>query len=175
MAVKLLYYFVFVFLGMMAFLLLQKPYNIEVNPNSKKEAIVEMNGAINYSISPNGIDSIASAKHVFRFATHDEFYDVAVQRLSQKGLKENLKANNGILEKENLTLEGDVKYKNSDGVSFRAPIAQYNLKSKVFTSDADFVLEDNRSITNGNSLVYQTKEGKIYANNIKSIAKVDDK
>jgi len=79
------------------------------------------------------------------------------------------------LVKDDLKLEGNVRYQNSDSVKFKSQKADYNLETKVFKTDVDFTLEDNRSITYGTSMVYKTIEGKIYADNIKSTIEEEKK
>jgi len=159
----------------MTFLLMQNPYKIDDTKKRAKQANIEMLGMKNYSITKDGVSSIAVAARVLRYDTHDEFYDVEILRKQKNNLLDNLKANVGSLVKDDLKLSGSVRYKRSDGVKFSSEEAQYSLNTKEFKTDKNFILEDNRSITYGSSLVYQSKEGKIYANNIRSIAKVEEK
>ena len=175
MAVKFLYYFIFGFVAIMVFLLYQKPYDVVKSKNSKNSPNIEMLNMVNYSITEDGIAHIVRASKVLRFVDHDEFYNVDATRKSKETLLENLKANSGVLKKDDLKLAGNVHYKNSDSVQFKSQEADYNLKTKVFKTDVDFTLEDNRSITHGTSMVYKTIEGKIYANNIKSIIEEEEK
>jgi len=154
---------------------MQNPYKIDDGKKETKQANIEMLGMKNYSITKDGISSIAVAARVLRYDTHDEFYDVEILRKQKDNLQDNLRADVGNLVKDDLELSGNVRYENSDGVKFSSEDAQYNLKTKEFKTDKNFILEDNRSITYGSSLVYQSKEGKIYANNIRSIAEVDEK
>lgn len=175
MAVKLLYYFVFLFVGILVFLLYQKPYFIPNVKSDKARASLEAHDVVNYSISKDGVKSVAKSSKVLRFVKHDEFFDIDIVRKKEKGVIDNLKADKGILKGNNLKVEGNVRYKDSDGLKFSSDEAMYNLKSKVFKSDTDFVLETNSTVTYGTSLVYQSKDGKIYANNIKSISEVNEK
>ncbi|WP_024955536.1 LPS export ABC transporter periplasmic protein LptC [Sulfurospirillum arcachonense] len=175
MAVKLLYYFVFAFIAIMTFLLYQKPYQVNDNLNNKKEANIEMIDVVNYSISQNGISHIVNAKKVLRYNDHDEFYKIDTIRKSKENFYDNLRANSGKLVKDDLELFGNVRYQNSDNVKFSSEVAQYNLKTKIFKTNAKFILEDNSTITHGTSLIYQTKDGKIEAHNIKSNIEVADK
>jgi len=154
---------------------MQNPYKIDDGKKETKQANIEILGMKNYSITKDGISSIAVAARVLRYDTHDEFYDVEILRKQKDNLQDNLRADVGNLVKDDLELSGNVRYENSDGVKFSSEDAQYNLKTKEFKTDKNFILEDNRSITYGSSLVYQSKEGKIYAHNIRSIAEVDEK
>lgn len=174
MVVKILYYFVFAFLGIMVFLLMQNPYDIEVSNIKEKVPSIEVLGVKNFSITEEGISSIATAKRVLRYNTHDEFYDISIIRREKK-LQDTLSANVGSLVKDDLKLSGNVRYKNSDGLKFNSNEAEYNLKSKIFKTEDKFVIKDDKTTTQGNSLVYQTKDGKIYAQNIRTITKVDKK
>lgn len=173
MALKLLYYFVFVFVAMMVFLLIQKPYTIVFNQESQNEASVQMQNATNYSMSKEGINSVARAASVWRYADFDKFVHIDIKRVNEKGKKETLVANNAILQKDLLSLSGNVLYQNEDGLIFRAPVSTYDLNTRVLRADVDFVLEDKQSKSRGNSLVYETKDGKIFAKKIKSIIKVE--
>ena len=175
MAVKLLYYFVIIFLGIMAFLLMQNPYKLQENKSKSKQANIEILGMKNYSITKNGVDSIVIAKRVLRYDTHDEFYNINAIRKQKNSIVDIVRADKGSLVKNDLKLDGNVRYKRSDGVKFNSNEALYNLDSKVFKTNDNFILEDNKTITYGSSLVYQMKEGKIYAKNIRSIAEVNKK
>jgi LPS export ABC transporter protein LptC len=175
LAVKFLYYFIFAFVAIMVFLLYQKPYDVVQSKNSKNSPNIEMINMINYSITEDGISHIVKASKVLSFLNRDEFYNVDVTRKSKETLLENLKANSGVLIEDDLKLVGNVRYRNSNSVKFKAQEADYNLKTRVFKTDVDFILEDNRSITHGTSMVYKTIEGKIYANNIKSIIEEEEK
>jgi len=152
----------------MVFLLYQKPYDIVESKNSKDTPSIEMINMVNYSITQDGISHIVKASKVLRFIDRDEFYNIDATRKSKKTLLENLKANSGVLIGDDLKLNGNVNYQNSDSVKFRSQEANYNLETKVFKTDVDFVLEDNRSVTHGTSMVYKSIEGKIYANRIRS-------
>jgi len=159
----------------MVFLLYQKPYLVQKNTSTKNEANIEMLNIVNYSITNDGVAHIVRAQRALRFKDHDEFYTVDAVRKSKDGLLENFQSDSGRLEQNQLKFVGNVKYKNNNSVEFNSQEVQYNLKSKVIKTDVDFTLKNNSTITNGTSLVYQTKDGKIYANNIKSKTEVEEK
>lgn len=175
MAVKFLYYFIFAFVSIMVFLLYQKPYVVTNISNATNKPNIEMIGVTNYSITKEGISHIVTATKVLRFASYDEFYDINAIRKKDDYFLDNLRADKGKLIKDDLKFFGNVRYENSDDVNFKTQKADYNLKTKIFKTDVDFMLEDNRSITYGSSLVYKTIEGKIYANNIKSNIEEEEK
>ncbi|MBL0686500.1 MAG: LPS export ABC transporter periplasmic protein LptC [Sulfurospirillum sp.] len=175
MAVKFLYYFIFIFIGIMLFLLYQKPYDTQLTEESKNEPNIDMFDATNYSIAEDGISHIIKASRVLRFLNHDEFYNLDITRKEQSGLSDNIKADSGKLVKDNLYLEGNINYRNSDNVKLRSQRAEYNLKTEIAKIDADFVLENNKITTYGTSLVYDIIKGKINATNIKSIVREDEK
>ena len=175
MAVKLLYYFIFLFLGILVFLLYQEPYFIPKVKSTKEKPNLEAIDITNYSITPDGVKVVARFSKVLRYKNYDKFYDINIVRKKDINVIDNLKAKRGSLRGDNLKIEGKVRYKDSEGVKFSSEEAKYNLKTKVFRSDVDFVLETNSTITHGTSLVYQSKDGKIYANNIKSVTEVNKK
>jgi len=175
LAVKFLYYFLFAFVAIMVFLLYQKPYDVVKSKSSKNSPNIEMINMVNYSITKDGISHIVRASKVLRFVNRDEFYDLDGIKKSKDLLLENLKADSGLLIKDDLKLVGNVYYKNSDSVKFKSQEANYNLKTKVFKTDVNFTLEESRSVTRGTSMVYKTKEGKIYAKSIKSMIEEDKK
>lgn len=175
MAVKFLYYFLIAFVFIALFLLYKKPFVIELAKVDKSEASMKMLGITSYSIVNSGIEHIIKGTKVLRFTNRDEFYDIDAVRKSNEGLLENLRADSGVLVGDNLSLKGNVRYENSNSVRFRSEQADYNLKLKVFKTDSDFVLEDNRSITKGASMIYMTKEEKIYAKKIRSKIEVNKK
>ena len=168
MAVKFLYYFIFAFVAIMVFLLYQKPFDIELNKTNKNEPNIEIIDVTNYSITQDGVTHIVKATKALRFLKYDEFYNIDAIRKSKDYFLENLKAKSGRLIADNLYLKGDVNYANSDDVKFKSQKLDYNLKTKIVKTDVDFTLENNRTLTYGSSLLYNTVDGKIYANNIKS-------
>jgi LPS export ABC transporter protein LptC len=159
----------------MVFLLYQKPYDIQLSESSAKKPNLEMFDVTNYSITKEGISRIVNATKVLRFVEHDEFYDIDAIRKKENNLLENVKANSATLVKDDFHLRGNVRYKNSNNVKFSSQEVDYNLKTKVGKTDVDFVLEDNQTKTRGTSLVYNTIDGKIYADNIKSTIEEDKK
>ena len=175
MAVKFLYYFVFLFIGIAVFLVYQKPYNIEQSKSNKNKPNIEVVDMTNYSLTQQGINHVVKATKVLRFSSYDEFYNIDAVRKAKDNLLEKMEADKGTLVKDDLKFSGNVHYKNSNNVKFSSQQVAYNLKTKVFKSDTNFILEDNRSITYGTSMVYKTIEGKIYANNIKSKIEVKEK
>ena len=175
MAVKFLYYFVFAFVGIMVFLLYQKPYTVVLDTSTQKKADIEMLKIVNYAITSSGISRIIKSDRVLRYKDHDEFYNIDSIRKQKKNYFETLLANSGRFEQNLVNLYGNIRYNNSNGVKFQSEEAQYDLQTKVFKTDVDFVLQDNRTITHGTSLTYQTKDGKIYAKNIKSIIEEKNK
>jgi len=168
LAVKLLYYFLFIFIAIAVLLLYQKPYSVEVNKSNKNTPIIEMLDMVNYSITEEGVAHIIKASKVLRFANYDEFYDIDATRKSEKNGWDNLKSNSGKLVNDDLSLRGNIRYVSSDNVKFDSQEADYNLKTKVFKTDLDFRLEDKSSVTHGTSMVYKTKEDKVYVNKIRS-------
>jgi len=168
LAVKFLYYFIFAFVAIMVFLLYQKPFDIELNKTNKNEPNIEIIDVTNYSITQDGVTHIVKATKALRFLKYDEFYNIDAIRKSKDYFLENLKAKSGRLIADNLYLKGDVNYANSDDVKFKSQKLDYNLKTKIVKTDVDFTLENNRTLTYGSSLLYNTVDGKIYANNIKS-------
>ena len=155
------------------FLLYKEPYALESSKVDKNEPNMETINMVSYSITKDGIEYIVKGSRVLRFANRDEFYDIDTIRKANDSLLEKLRANSGVLVGDDLSLKGDVRYKNSNGIRFSSKQADYNLKSKVFKTDTDFILEDNRSITKGASMIYNTKEEKIYASKIRSKIEVD--
>ena len=175
MAVKFLYYFIFAFVAIMVFLLYQKPYDVNLSKGSTNTPNIEMFSVTNYSITKDGISHIVNATKVLRFVDHDEFYNIDAIRKSKNDFLENVKADSGKLVKDDFHLKGNVRYRNSDNVKFKSEKVNYNLKTKIVKTDVNFILEDNRTVTHGTSLIYKTIEGKIYADNIKSTIEEDKK
>jgi len=159
----------------MLFLLYQKPYDVQLSTSSENEPNIEMIDVTNYSITQEGVSHIVKATKVLRFSKYDEFYNIDAIKKSKEYFLEKLKADRGKLVGDNLHLKGNVRYENSDYVKFKSEEVDYNLKTKIAKTDVDFTLENNRTITHGTSLLYETIEGKIYANNIKSRIEEENK
>ena len=175
MAVKLLYYFVFFFIAVMVFLLYKEPYKVEFISVDKNEPNMVMIGVTNYSLSTDGVAHIIKSTKVLRFVDHDEFLNVDATRNPKEGFLENLKADHGVLIKDDLKLRGNVRYINSKNEKFTSEKIDYNLKTKIAKTDVDFTLEDNRTVTRGTALTYDTINGKTHASNIKSIIEEEQK
>lgn len=174
MAIKLLYYFIALFIAVTVFLLYQEPYVLGASKTNMNKPNIEMVGVMNYSISEDGVSHIAKATKVLRFSNYDKFYTIDITKRSEDNMFENLKADSGKLVKDDLTLKGDVRYSNSNSINFKTEQIEYNLKTEVAKTNTEFILKDNRSVTSGASLVYKSIEGKIFAKSIKTVIKKEE-
>jgi len=173
LAVKLLYYSLFVFVGVFVFLLYKEPYYINLKQSDKPKANLEANRVTNYSIQKEGVVLVAKSSQILRYKTYDKFFNIDIVRKKSDGVTDNLKAKEGSLRGDLLRVSGDIRYADSNGIKFFSDESTYNLKSKVFKSLSKFTLETNSTTVFGSSLVYQVNDGKIFAHNVKSISKVN--
>ncbi len=175
MAVKSLYYFVFIFIGITVFIVFQKPYTLHVTDKNRALATIIMSDVKSYDITTNGVVSFSSADFVKRYANYDEFDNVRLLRQNENGYVESVSAKEGILKKNLLKLKKDFRYDRSDGVTLRSEEVDYNLDSKVLSSQVDFTLSNFKGTSYGKSFVYDTLNGVVQASKIKAIMKETQK
>ena len=176
MAVKLLTYCTVLFFGMMLFLIIKEPYTInELGINGNLVPDIELFNAKNYQIKEGSIVSIVSSSKVGRYPQFDKLYGVNAEHRSDKGINANLLSDEAILKEGILYFMKNTYYTRDDGVGLAGDAIQYNLKEKILSSDKPFVFTQAQSRSEGNSFVYQMKEGTISAQTIHSVIQVGKK
>lgn len=168
MAVKFLYYFVVVFIGLTLFLITKEPYSIDFYKETKKIPSIVMKDVKNFDLTTNGISSIVTADEVKRYREYDEFLKINMLNKSQDEFIHEVSADKGKLKDKKFTLSQNVKYHRNDGVSLKSEEVIYIVDTKTLYSEVDFVLSNNRAKTYGNSFSYDIQNGTIDAQNIKA-------
>lgn len=176
MAVKLLSYCTVLFFGMMLFLIIKEPYTInELGIDGKLVPDIELFNAKNYQIKEGSIASIVSSTKVERYPQLDKLYGVNAEHKTDKGINGRLLSDEATLKEGIIYFMQNTHYQRDDGIGLEGNAIQYNLKEKILSSDKPFVFTQAQSRSDGNSFVYQMKEGTISAQTIHSVIQVGKK
>ena len=176
MAVKLLSYCTVLFFGMMLFLIVKEPYTInELGLNGNLIPDIELFNAKNYQIKEGSVTSIITSNKVERYPQLDKLYGVNAEHKTDKGINGRLLSDEAILKEGIIYFMKNTHYTRDDGIGLEGDSLQYNLKEKILSSDKPFVFTQSQSRSDGNSFVYQMKEGTISAQTIHSVIQVGKK
>ncbi|MDD3462347.1 MAG: LPS export ABC transporter periplasmic protein LptC [Sulfurospirillaceae bacterium] len=169
MAIKILYYGAILFFAVMIFLLLKNPYKIEeYRADGTKIPNIELFDIKSYQIDNGGLRAILFAKNLSRYDGFDVLLDIDAMHKGDTGLIDILRSKRGIQKDGILTFSKDTHYERTDGLKLTGDEIKYDVKNKILSSDIPFVFTQKNSTTEGNSFVYQMKEGKISALSIHS-------
>ena len=159
---------------MIIILLAQEPYDIELLSDNGSKPTVEFITVKNYSINESGIGMFAKADNAKRFNDKDVLYNVEAY-MQKNGTFETLKSNNVTLKDEIMYFDGDVVYTRDNVATLKTQEVVYNQKSNTLTGKTPFELNYQNSIAYGKNFIYHTKIGKLEAENVKAIMKMDKK
>ncbi len=157
----------------MIFLLTKNPYSLKYNALGEKQPDVELYDVKSYNILENGVSSILLANKVERYKNYDKLYIIKALHKSALNLINNLKADQGLLSKNILYLDKNVKYTRSDNLALNTDSLKYDLKNKVLSSRNSFVLTKENITTYGKSFIYDMQKGIIKADKVKTIIRMD--
>ncbi len=173
MAVKILKYFLLFFVMIIIFLLTKNPYSLEYSASGAGKPEIEIFNMKNYDISLEGVTSIVFAKKVERFKSYDKMYSIEALHKGKLKLVDSLTADKGLLAKNILYLDNNVKYTRSDDLSLNSNSIKYDIKHKVLSSNIPFEFTRKNMTTNGNSFTYDMQKGIIRASKIKTVIRMD--
>jgi len=173
LAVKFLRYFLILFLVIMVFLLTKNPYALHYKPKKGEQPSIELFDVKDYEILSTEINSIVFSKKIEKYEGYDKFYQINVLYKDKLNLISTLLSDKAVLRDSVLYFNDNVKYTRSDDLVLNTQSVQYNLKTKVLSSDTPFELIKKDMMTTGDSFVYQMQEGIIEANHVKSTIRMD--
>jgi len=158
----------------MVFLLTKNPYELEYSAKRKNEANIVLFGVKTYEILKSGVNSILISSKVERFKGYDKLYNINALHKGALNLIDSVVSDRGLLAKNILYLDDNVKYVRSDGLALYSNSVKYDLKNKILSSNRKFEFIKKNSKTIGTSFVYQMKTGIINATNIKSVIRINN-
>ncbi len=173
MAVRLLKYFLLLFVLIMVFLLTKNPYSLKYNSSGTDKPEIEIFNMKNYDISPTGVKSIIYAKKVERYKNYDKMYGVEALHEGRLKLIDSLTAGKGLYAKNILYLDDNVKYTRSDNLALNSNSVKYDIKNKILSSNIPFEFIKKNATTHGSSFTYDMQKGIIRANKIKTVIRTD--
>lgn len=118
-----------------------------------------------YEIDENGVTSVVSGSDAKQYVSHYEVENAHYIENKNK-LGEHLYADHARFEKDIAYLNDNVRYFREDGLSFESDKAIYNTKKEVLYVPDSFVLTQNENVVYGKELHYNSKTGKIKAEEI---------
>ncbi|MCF6173591.1 MAG: LPS export ABC transporter periplasmic protein LptC [Campylobacteraceae bacterium] len=174
MAVTSLKYFLLIFAIIMVFLLTKNPYEISYSPKGKNQADIILFGVKTFEITKSGVNSILVSSKVERFKGYDKLYNINALHKGILNLIDSVVSDKGLLVKNILYLDDNVKYTRSDDLVLNSNSIKYDLNNKILSSNRKFEFIKKNTKTIGTSFVYQMQKGIINAKNIKSIIRINN-
>lgn len=145
--------------------LLFQPLKIE-----KKEFIdvplFELTTFTMYELDTIGLKTILLGSSSKRYSDRYTVDNIDYTDNSKKYIA-NMKADDGIYKNETVFLNGNVAYAREDGLTFESDKAQYDKKTKIISTDRDFIVYQGESVVIGSSAEYNNLTNKIKATNVK--------
>lgn len=169
MAVRLLKYFLFFCIFMMIFLLTKNPYLLKYSSSLTDKPEIEIFGMESYEISLSGVKSIIIANKLERYRNYDKMYDIKALHEGKLRLIDSLVADKGMLSKNILYLDENVKYTRSDDLALSTNSVKYDIANKILSSNTPFELSKKSMTTYGNAFTYDMQKGIIRATKIKTV------
>lgn len=173
MVIKALYYFLAFFFIVIIILLTQEPYSLDILNDNDTKPTVEFKNIENYNIDEKGIQMYAKADDARRYKDRDILFNLDGY-MQKDTILETLKSNNATMQNNMIYLNGDVVYTRNETLTLKTEAVEYNQTSEILTGKTAFVLEDARTIANGDSFVYDAKIGKIEADNMRATIKMEN-
>lgn len=174
MVVKALYYFLAFFFIVVIVLLSQEPYKLEFFDDNGTKPAIEFNTIQNYNIDESGIKMFAKARNAKRFNDRDILYDVDAYA-QKENILETLKSDNATLKGDIVYLNGNVIYTRDNDMVLKTEQIEYDQKKEILVGKTPFELDNAKSTSFGDSFIYYSKTGKLEAQKIKAIIKVEEK
>ncbi len=157
----------------MIFLLTKNPYALQYSSKGKGQPNIELFDVKIFEISKLGVNSIIFANRVERYKGYDKMYMIDALHRSKLNLIDSLKANNGLLIKNILYLDNNVRYTRSDDLALNSNSIKYDIKNKILSGDQPFELSIKNMLTKGNSFTYLMQKGIIQAQKIKTVIRME--
>jgi len=170
---KLTHFFVLLLLFSISLFVFLKPQELS-HLNGKEIAQLEIEDFIVYELTKKGVESVLSGTIGRQYSAYYEVENVHYIE-NKNRLDEHLYADRGRFEKNIAYLNDNVRYFREDGLSFESSKAIYDTKKELLHVPTSFILTQNENVVYGNELHYNTKTGKIRAQNIDASYYIEDK
>lgn len=138
-------------------------------------AKIEVKGFKMYQIKKDITDAIIMGEQGTQYKDHESFNNVSISRSLEKGLFEDLAAKHIIRKQDVYSFDNGVDYKRSDGISFFSAKGVLNAKTEVFHGKGDFLLRDSQGVVRGRDIVFDKKNEKLLAQNIRAKIHLEEK
>lgn len=160
MAVNANHFFIMIALLLAVILFIFEPTELKESAlNSEEVAELEMSNFTLYELDESGLKNIMIGRKGFRYSDRIEVIDIDYTDSTQ-ALQNNLQADTGIYDNENLiTLEGNVRYYRDDGMKFVTNRAMINQSEETIETDGRFKMNKHTNNVVGSNLFYDTKNG----------------
>ena len=165
MALRTLYAFLGAMVCITLFLTSQEQYSFSFKPEDTKAAQVVLREVKNFEITPEGVQSITTAKTLERFLDYDVLTQAEV--LVRQGLHVSfLRAQTALLKGQSVYLKKDVYFARTDAISFESDEAIYHRDTKVLEGNSPFVARQGPHRSVGKTFVYDTQKGELQATSV---------
>lgn len=165
MGMNINFFFFFIIVVLLSILSIFKPTqkNIDIQ---ESVALLEIESFKLYEFDNFGLRSITNGTHAKKYS---DFYEIEnVHFIRDKDNKiENIYAQYGRYDPDELSLNSNVKYVRADGLSFDSDEAKYLVLKELITTNGKFHINQNGNDIDGVALSYNVKNREISAKNIR--------
>ncbi len=166
MALRIFAIAILLFLAEIVFLTTKdfKDYQNEKNDIDFTDIAFEnING---YLITKDGLEAKLDASRLLKWGDRSQLFDAQALFLHQNR-QNSISANEVLLEEDTMYFSGDVHYENNESLDIKSQTLVYNTKTEVLDSTMPFKLTSMQGDVNGDSFVYEQKEGIIRIKKVK--------
>lgn len=157
-------FFVIVAAGLMSIFLFFKPLHIKQR-KFVDVPVFELGAFTMYELDTQNLITVMTGTKATRYSNRYEVSNINYTDNSKDYLA-NMKADRGLFKDEVVYLNGNVDYQREDGLVFKTQKATYNKKTKVASTDTDYIsyMGDNEIV--GTSLRYNSFSKRVKSKNI---------
>jgi LPS export ABC transporter protein LptC len=157
-------FFLFIIALLISILTIFKPIK-DLHKESEMVAMLEIDAFKLYELDSFGLRSSTEGSYAKRYV---DFYEIEnVHYISKKdSFLQNISADFGKYNSDELTLKSNVKYVRDDGLNFSSDQAKYLVSKEIMTTDGKFHINQKSDHIYGSDLYYNIKTKEISAKNI---------
>ncbi len=127
-----------------------------------------------YEFTPEGLQTFMTGENGIKYAEKFIVKDINYTDKTPE-YKANMKAGEGVYEKDVVLLENNVTYSRDNGFDFHTPKLHYDKKNAIAISDAGYTANIGNNTIIGSYIKYNNKLNRVYSKNIDAIYQIQER